>query len=121
MVSRIEPRRTKPRAGHRAGAPRSRLSLTPTRLWVATFAVWGLLLSGLLEDFTGSPGILQYSRLNHLLELKRADLDRAELDLAAMQQEREALDGNPAFLEREVRRVLGYVAPDELVFDFSAE
>jgi cell division protein FtsB len=95
-----------------------RLSLS-TR-WALFFAIWSLILSGLFSDFLGPPGILQKFRLNNLLVLKEAQLIQAQSELSKLKMEAHLLETNRIVQEREVRRVLGYTAPDEIVFDFTS-
>lgn len=89
-------------------------------LWGAVFGIWALLLSGTLASTVGSPGALQLFRLTRLLESKR--VQQAELEAAVERLETESarLEKSRAAQEREIRRVLGYTAPDELTFDFQA-
>ncbi len=94
--------------------------LTPNRLWVGIFAIWGLFLSGLLADFVGSPGALQAIRLRRLLDAKEAQMAKLEETVLQLQAEAELLEKNKLAQQREIRRVLGYVAQDEIVFDFSS-
>jgi hypothetical protein len=97
-----------------------RLRLTPTRLWLGVFGVWLLFLSGLLTPLTGSPGVGQLVRLSGLLDLKRQELTRSEDDLHSLQVQAEGLENSPAVQEDAIRRVLGWVAKDEFVFEFPA-
>ena len=87
--------------------------------WVFFFSLWLFLLSGLLTDFVGTPGILQVLRLRKLLETKRERLAQSEKQLSQLRTEAEQLDKNSFTQEREVRRILGYAAPDEIIFDFN--
>jgi hypothetical protein len=48
-------------------------------------------------------------------------VDMAENQLIALQEDSSRLERNKLTQEREIRRVLGYAAPNELIFDFSAD
>lgn len=93
-------------------------SISPHQLWIGFFGVWLMLLSGVLSSFLGSPGWLQAYRLNNLLELKKAQLSKAQEDLKKLQFDTHRLETSRIAQEREIRRVLGYAGPDELIFDF---
>ena len=89
------------------------------RIWLILFTFWLLLLSGALTRFVGSPGILQAVRLKNLLESKKAQLTLAQQELQKLEMETSELERNPQAQVREIRRVLGYARPDELIFDFT--
>jgi cell division protein FtsB len=100
--------------------PLPHFEITPNRLWFGVFSVWALLLSGILSDFIGSPpGVLQAIRLRRLLDAKQAQMAKLEETVLELQSEAETLEKNKLAQQREIRRVLGYVASDEIVFDFS--
>ena len=88
-------------------------------IWTGLLALWGLFLSGLVSEVTGSPGALQAMRLQDLLKTRTAELSTLEAKVHNLDQDRLRLEQNAAVQEREVRRVLGYAAPGELIFDFS--
>lgn len=94
-------------------------ALAPNQVWMMVFGVWGVFLSGALSGFVGSPGIVQAVRLSNLLETKRTVLAEKESEIARLDQERIRLETSRAAQEREIRRVLGYAAADELIFDFT--
>jgi cell division protein FtsB len=93
--------------------------LTPTTSWLALFSVWLVLLSGILSDFTGTPGVLQAFRLRHLLEGRRAQVAALEQSMLDLEREHDLLEKDVKYQAAEIRRVLGYVGPDEVVFDFN--
>lgn len=97
----------------------SRFELTPNRLWIGVFALWLILLSGVFSSLGGSPGILQSLSLRSLLAFKQDELVRIEKSIEEVDAEIERLEKNTVTQEREVRRVLGYAAEDEIIFDFS--
>lgn len=82
--------------------------------------LWGLFLTGILSELTGSPGALQAIRLRNLLEYKKDQLETSEVHLAQLRKQKDDLSFNTTFQEREIRRVLGYAAHDELIFDFNS-
>jgi len=91
--------------------------VTPTRLWILLFATWLLILTGV---FGRGPGFLQLWRLDRLLASKQTKLQTLESQIAQMEGEKVRLEKSAATQEREVRRVLGYAASDEIIFDFAA-
>ncbi len=88
--------------------------------WITLFGLWLLLLSGLLVNFIGSPGILQAIRLRNLLQSKTEQLHSMRQELEKTKSESHELETSRSAQIREIRRVLSYAAPDELVFDFSS-
>lgn len=96
-----------------------RFQLTPTRLWLAIFGLWLILLSGIFAGLGGSPGVIQALRLQSLLSQKQTELATLEANVEAIGQESAELEKNPIVQEREIRKVLGYAGPDEIIFDFS--
>ncbi len=83
------------------------------------FGLWLVFLSGGLVKVLGTPGALQAYRLNSLLEIKQAELIKMQVELKRLQAEAIELESNPYVQLREIRKVLGYAAKDELIFDFS--
>lgn len=98
-----------------------REKFTPNRAWIGIFALWVLLLSGVLHSFLKTPGALQAFQLQRILNAKQQQIDNAENQLIALQEDSVRLEKNRIAQEREIRRVLGYVAPHDLIFDFSGE
>lgn len=92
---------------------------SPHKLWSFLFALWGLFLSGVFASFVGSPGVIQAVRLKSLLESKRAQVTKLQADLHKLQAESSMLEHSKVAQQREIRRVLGYTAPDEIIFDFT--
>ena len=93
--------------------------MTPNKLWFGIFGLWLLFLSGALSGLVGSPGVIQALRLSSLLYQKHEQLMATESDIARLEVETALLETSHVVQEREVRRVLGYAAPDELIFDFA--
>jgi len=88
-------------------------------VWVGVLAFWMMFLTGVLNDVTGSPGALQALRLRHMLASKNGELTDLEQQILKLDSERHRLEDSSAHQEREIRRVLGYAAPGEIIFDFS--
>jgi cell division protein FtsB len=89
------------------------------KVWTGIFTLWGLLLSGVSAGFVGSPGIIQAVRLNSLLHAKETQLMSLQEDLSRLKTEVTGLERSRVVQQREIRRVLGYAAPDEVIFDFT--
>lgn len=93
---------------------------TPNRAWLAIFAVWLFLLSGITHEFgAGSPGLLQFSRLNGLLKERQAQLVDSDSEIERLDGEAALLEKSKVVQEREVRKTMGYVGDNEMIFDFS--
>jgi hypothetical protein len=95
--------------------------INPNQIWIGIFGIWMVFLSGVLNPFIGSPGMLQSMQLQRILNHKQKQIDAAENQLIALQEDSMRLEKNTLTQEREIRRVLGYAAPNELIFDFSAD
>ena len=87
-------------------------------VWAALIAIWLLLLSGWFHQSLGTPGIHQALTLNRLLARKRQEVKKMEAHLLSLEEHTKALKKNRWLQEEEIRRVLGYVAPNELIFNF---
>ncbi len=66
------------------------------------------------------PGILQWFELKGELNDRRADLASIDAEISMIDQDSRRLERSRPAQEKEIRRVLGYVAEDELIFDFSS-
>ncbi len=104
-----------PRRAGSAVSPRVR------KAWMAFFGFWILILSGMLYKVVGSPGILQAMRLQSLLRDREQQVAAMETEVRKLDTEKGRLESNQAIQQREIRRTLGYVASDELLFDFSSQ
>ena len=93
----------------------------PHRFWAGVFGVWLILLSGILNPWVGGPGLLQWARLKRLHSQRLARLTEMENQVIDLSSEQVRLEKSAVLQQHEIRRVLGYVRPDELVFDFSEE
>ncbi len=93
---------------------------TPNRAWIAIFAFWLFLLSGITHEFgAGSPGILQYSRLDRLLKERQTQLTDSDAEIERIEIESALLEKSKVIQEREIRKTMGYVGENEIIFDFS--
>ena len=93
----------------------------PHRVWLGLFGAWVVLLSGILNPWIGGPGVIQWWRLESLLSQRQDRLTEVENQVLAQSSEQVRLERSVATQQREIRRVLGYVRADEMIFDFSAE
>jgi cell division protein FtsB len=89
---------------------------SPAKVWIGIFVLWTLFLTG----FLGSPGLNQTWRLRSLLAAKESHARQLEIEIRRLQLEAAQLERSRFIQQREIRRVLGYAAPDEIIFDFSA-
>ncbi|MEO5971198.1 MAG: hypothetical protein ABIQ95_14820 [Bdellovibrionia bacterium] len=87
--------------------------------WMGFFGAWLFILSGISTGFLGSPGIIQAIRLSSLLEIKKDDLAKSLKETRNLESDINQLEKNRYVQQREIRRILGYAASDEIVFDFS--
>ena len=94
-------------------------SKAPRQLWTAFFTLWGLFLSGLFSQWTGSPGILQAVQLKAHLDQKKELLAASEAEVASLIAEQKRYREDSRIQELEIRKVLGYAANDEVIFEFS--
>lgn len=90
------------------------------RVWLIVFGLWLFFLSGIPAGITHAPGILQAIRLQRLLTTKETQVKKMEDEIHFLDAERIALEKSRITQEREIRRVLGYAARDEIIFDFAA-
>lgn len=86
--------------------------------WGVVFLLWLGFLSGGLSRFGGSPGILQAIRMKQLLVAKQERLKQLSEQVEKLRVEAQKLETDRNTQIREIRRVLGYTAPDEIIFDF---
>ncbi|MBC7385003.1 MAG: hypothetical protein H7301_02435 [Cryobacterium sp.] len=93
---------------------------TPNRAWLVVFATWLFLLTGLTHQWgAGSPGLIQFSRLNGLLHERQAQLADSDAEIEKIDGEAKELEKSRVVQEREIRKTMGYVGDNELIFDFS--
>ncbi len=92
----------------------------PHPLWAGLFALWAIFLTGGLAPWLQSPGVIQLLRLKHLADEKKTQTTQAENELIRLQEQSVGLEKSHVAQQREIRRVLGYIAPGEIVFDFTS-
>jgi hypothetical protein len=92
--------------------------LNPSRIWLGFFAIWIILLSGLLDHFVHSPGLKQWYQVESSLRDARQEIATIESKTTLQLQVAHQLENNVVAQEREVRKVLGYLGDQELVFEF---
>jgi len=81
--------------------------------------VWTLILTGGFSQWVDSPGVLQYWELQDLLKQRREAASLVESNLQSLAEAHAALETDSLTQKREIRKVLGYVGADEIVFEFS--
>ncbi|HLD99989.1 MAG TPA: hypothetical protein VJB59_07015 [Bdellovibrionota bacterium] len=99
---------------------KTRKWLTPGKLWLGIFGCWLLLLVGIPAQF-GSPGVMQLVRLRNLLDTRKNQAEDLRTLLRRLETESQQLEKSKVVQQREIRRVLGYAAPDEIIFDFTGD
>ncbi len=93
---------------------------TPTRVWIGIFGFWLFLLTGVTHQMgAGSPGLFQYGQLSALLDQRHAEATETDLEIAKLEAESDSLAKSRVVQEREIRKTMGYVAENEMIFDFS--
>lgn len=80
-----------------------------------------MFLSGILTPFFKAPGLVQLLNLRQLSDERRDEVGRYETELLQLQEEAALLEKNPVVQKSEIRRVLGYAAPGDLIFDFTSQ
>jgi cell division protein FtsB len=93
--------------------------LTPTKLWLSIFSLWTVILSGATATWTGPPGFIQAIRLRSLLSTKQLKVSGLQDEVQKLMLESHQLEKSKVAQQREIRKVLGYAAADEIIFDFT--
>jgi len=88
------------------------------RLWLLLFVSWGIFLTGVAERFGGPQGIAQYLQIKALADQRAEELSRLEDELERVETEAGKLERSRTAQVREIRRVLGYAGPDDLVIEW---
>ena len=91
------------------------------KVWILLTVSWLTILSGIFftQGF-GPPGFIQWLSIQRETSLRQMDLNKIEAETATLDTESLRLEKSKSYQEKEIRRVLGYTASDELVFDFSS-
>ena len=87
------------------------------KLWFAFFGLWLLLISGLFDFWIQSPGLKQWIQVEWLLKGKSQEIAAIEAKSESMKNAIHQLESNPIAQEREIRKVLGYLGDQEIVFE----
>jgi len=87
--------------------------------WTFFFLLWAFFLSGFFSHFFGTPGVLQAIELQRLLQTQKKNWNQIQAEIIQLESEIQDFKSNPFTQQREIRKVLGYIAQDEIIFDFS--
>jgi cell division protein FtsB len=82
-------------------------------LYLALFAGVGVMAALYFEDTRE-----EYARYKAVEARDRQRLDEAERRLHRQEEVLQRLRTDPAFVEQQIRRSLGYAKPDEMIFRF---
>lgn len=95
------------------------MKIGPHRAWLAFFGIWFILLSGMLDFWLQSPGLKQWFKVRSSLSDRRQETADIEIRTGVLQEVARQLESNSVAQEREIRKVLGYLGEQEVVFEFS--
>ena len=87
------------------------------KLWIGFFGIWLLLVSGLFDFWIKSPGLKQWIQVELLVQKKRTEIAEIEAKSESAKNVIHQLESNPVAQEREIRKVLGYLGEQEVVFE----
>ena len=87
------------------------------QVWLAFFGIWALLLTGTISFFK-SPGLKQWYSVDAAVQDRRQEIAGVEARSALLSHTAHQLEFNSVAQEREIRKVLGYLGEQELVFEF---
>lgn len=99
-----------------------RFNLRPDRIrmmWFGFFGIWLVLVSGLLEFWLKSPGLKQWLEVELLVQKRRQEIVEIEAKSESFKSVVRQLENNPIAQEREIRKVLGYLGNQEIVFEIT--
>jgi cell division protein FtsB len=114
------PNRVRPLKANRRTRPAPvKPSARRAKLWLALLALWLAFLSGGAAPWTGTPGVLQQMNLHSFLDSKQAEQAELQGEIERLRSEATLLEHSKTVQHREIRRVLGYAAEDEIIFDFA--
>jgi cell division protein FtsB len=78
------------------------------------------MLSGVTKYFgVGSPGLIQYVQMSTLLHERQTESQETDVEIARLDSESALLEKSSTVLEHEIRKTMGYVGENEMIFDFS--
>ena len=95
-------------------------NLNWNRAWAGFFAIWALLLTGTLGFWLKSPGLKQWYAVSKSLSEERQEIAEVEARSILLSHMAHQLEFNSVAQEREIRKVLGYLGDQELVFEFES-
>jgi cell division protein FtsB len=95
------------------------MKINPTKAWMAFFGIWLVLLTGLLDFWFQSPGLKQWFKVQSTLQNQRQEIADIEAKTENLNEVARQLESNSVAQEREIRKVLGYLGEQEVVFEFS--
>ena len=78
-----------------------------------------ILITGLLDFWIKSPGLKQWYRVETTLKDRRQEIASIESRTESLNNIVRQLESNTVAQEREIRKVLGYLGENELVFEFN--
>jgi hypothetical protein len=87
-------------------------------MWLLFFGVWLVLITGLLDFWMKSPGLKQWYQVENTLKDRRQEIVDIEARTDLLNNIAHQLEFNSVAQEREIRKVLGYLGENELVFEF---
>ena len=99
----------------------SQRRLSMNQIWLGFFGVWLILLSGLLDFWLKTPGLKQWAKVGNTLKERRQEIAAVEARTVLFQSMARQLETNSVAQEREIRKVLGYLGDQELVFEFTPQ
>ncbi len=86
------------------------------KMWFGFFGIWLVLVSGLLDK---SPGLKQWLEVELLVRKQRQEIAAIEAKSESFKNVVHQLETNSVAQEREIRKVLGYLGDQEIVFEFT--
>jgi cell division protein FtsB len=89
------------------------------KMWFGFFGIWLILVSGLLDFWIKSPGLKQWAQVELLVRKQRQEIAEVEAKSESFKSTAHQLENNPIAQEREIRKVLGYLGDQEIVFEFT--
>lgn len=89
------------------------------KMWFAFFGIWLVLVSGIFDFWLKSPGLKQWFQVELLVRKRRQEIADIEVKSAQFKNTAHQLETNPVAQEREIRKVLGYLGDQEIVFEIT--
>jgi len=89
------------------------------KMWLGFFGIWLILVSGVLDFWIKSPGLKQWLQVELLVRKQRQEIATIEAKSESFKHIAYQLENNPIAQEREIRKVLGYLGEQEIVFEFT--